>query len=122
MSAIETSIQTKRYGETVAVDSLDLAVESGDVYGCLGPNGAGTTTMRVLTSLARPTIGSARHRRRCRRHARRPVARSPARAAGVLGATAVVLAGGELLERVTTALWFTEPVSRQSSRYRSSDG
>ncbi len=31
----------KRYGEIVAVDSVDLTVEPGDVFGYLGPNGAG---------------------------------------------------------------------------------
>ena len=60
MAAIETSELTKRYGETVAVDGLDLSVPEGTVYGFLGPNGAGkTTTMRLLTSLSRPTDGSA---------------------------------------------------------------
>ena len=52
---------TKRYGATTAVDGLDLAVESGVVYGFLGPNGAGkTTTMRMLTGLVEPTEGEAR--------------------------------------------------------------
>jgi len=51
---------TKRYGSTTAVDDLDLAVESGVVYGFLGPNGAGkTTTMRMLTGLVEPTGGAA---------------------------------------------------------------
>ncbi|MFC7228034.1 ABC transporter ATP-binding protein [Salinirubellus salinus] len=60
MDSVETSHLTKRYGDTVAVDSLDLAVPEGTVYGFLGPNGAGkTTTMRMLTSLVRPTSGSA---------------------------------------------------------------
>ena len=60
MYSVETSELTKRYADTVAVDSLDLAVPDGSVYGFLGPNGAGkTTTMRMLTSLVRPTSGSA---------------------------------------------------------------
>ena len=60
MAAIETSGLTKRYGETVALDGLDLSIPEGTVYGFLGPNGAGkTTTMRLLTSLTRPTEGSA---------------------------------------------------------------
>ena len=51
----------KEYGDVVAVADLDLAVESGAVYGFLGPNGSGkTTTMRMLTTLARPTSGTAR--------------------------------------------------------------
>jgi ABC-2 type transport system ATP-binding protein len=60
MSAIETAALTKRYGQTTAVDALDLSVSEGTVYGFLGPNGAGkTTTMRMLTGLTRPTSGTA---------------------------------------------------------------
>jgi ABC-2 type transport system ATP-binding protein len=59
--AIETDGLTKRYGETTAVSDLTMAVERGTVYGFLGPNGAGkTTTMRMLTTLTRPTAGTAR--------------------------------------------------------------
>ncbi|ELY94093.1 ABC transporter [Natrialba taiwanensis DSM 12281] len=55
---IETTGLTKRYGETVAVDGLELSIPKGTIYGFLGPNGAGkTTTMRLLTSLTRPTSG-----------------------------------------------------------------
>ncbi len=60
MSAIRTTALCKRYGETLALDSLDLAVEPGEVYGYLGPNGAGkTTTIRLLLGLHRPTAGRA---------------------------------------------------------------
>lgn len=59
--AIETEGLTKRYGETRALDGLDLTVRRGSVYGVLGPNGAGkTTTIRVLTTLIKPTAGRAR--------------------------------------------------------------
>jgi len=59
--AIETDDLTKRFGDVLAVDGLDLSIPQGDVYGFLGPNGSGkTTTMRMLTSLTRPTSGSAR--------------------------------------------------------------
>jgi ABC-2 type transport system ATP-binding protein len=59
--AIETSELTKRYGDVLAVDGLDLSISPGTVYGFLGPNGSGkTTTMRILTTLTRPTSGSAR--------------------------------------------------------------
>jgi ABC-2 type transport system ATP-binding protein len=59
--AIETDALTKRYGDVLAVDSLDLSIPSGTVYGFLGPNGSGkTTTMRMLTTLTRPTSGTAR--------------------------------------------------------------
>jgi polyether ionophore transport system ATP-binding protein len=58
--AIRTQRLTKRYGETVALDSLDLVVREGEVYGYLGPNGAGkTTTIRLLLGLHRPTAGRA---------------------------------------------------------------
>jgi ABC-2 type transport system ATP-binding protein len=51
---------TKRYGSTVALDSLDLAISPGEVYGFLGPNGAGkTTTIRLLLGLQQPTSGRA---------------------------------------------------------------
>ncbi|HEV2427390.1 MAG TPA: ATP-binding cassette domain-containing protein, partial [Acidimicrobiales bacterium] len=60
-AAIETEGLTKRYGETLALDSLDLRVERGEVYGYLGPNGAGkTTTIRLLLGLHRPSAGRAR--------------------------------------------------------------
>lgn len=60
MRSITTDALTKRYGETVAVDSLDLSVPDGSVYGFLGPNGAGkSTTMQMLTGLTRPTDGTA---------------------------------------------------------------
>jgi ABC-2 type transport system ATP-binding protein len=51
----------KVFGETRAVDGVDLSVRAGTVYGVLGPNGAGKTTMmRVLATLLRPDGGSAR--------------------------------------------------------------
>jgi polyether ionophore transport system ATP-binding protein len=60
MSAIRAQGLTKRYGETLALDSLDLTVEPGEVYGYLGPNGAGkTTTIRLLLGLHRPSAGRA---------------------------------------------------------------
>jgi ABC-2 type transport system ATP-binding protein len=59
--AIETEDLVKVFGETRAVDGIDLAVRSGTVYGVLGPNGAGkTTTMRMLATLLRPDAGAAR--------------------------------------------------------------
>jgi len=60
MEAIHTEALTKRYGSTLALDSLNLTIEQGEVYGYLGPNGAGkTTTIRLLLGLHRPTSGSA---------------------------------------------------------------
>jgi ABC-2 type transport system ATP-binding protein len=59
--AIEASGLVKHFGETKAVDGVDLAVRRGSVYGVLGPNGAGkTTTIRMLATLLRPDGGEAR--------------------------------------------------------------
>jgi len=50
----------KRYGTTLALDGLDLAVPRGTVLGLLGPNGAGkTTAVSILTTLITPDAGSA---------------------------------------------------------------
>jgi ABC-type multidrug transport system ATPase subunit len=60
-AAIETADLTKRYAEVTAVDSLNLIVRRGEIYGFLGRNGAGkTTTIRMLLGLVRPTRGQAR--------------------------------------------------------------
>ena len=61
MSAIETQSLTKRFGDDVlAVDSLDLTVESGEIFGFLGPNGAGkSTTINMLLDFVRPDEGTA---------------------------------------------------------------
>jgi ABC-type multidrug transport system ATPase subunit len=56
--AIETLGLTKSFGSQTAVDSLDLAVPRGSVFGFLGPNGSGkTTTIRMLLGLASSTSG-----------------------------------------------------------------
>jgi ABC-2 type transport system ATP-binding protein len=58
--AIMTHGLTKIYGQTRAVDGLDLRVPQGSVYGFLGRNGAGkTSTIRLLMGLARPSSGRA---------------------------------------------------------------
>ena len=58
---IEADQLTRVFGELVAVDRLDLAVERGVIFGLLGPNGAGkSTTIRMLTTLLPPTAGTAR--------------------------------------------------------------
>lgn len=57
---VETINLTKKYGEFVAVDSLNLKVEKGTVFGLLGPNGAGkTTTILMLLGLTEPSAGKA---------------------------------------------------------------
>ena len=59
-TAICTEGLTKRFGEIVALDHLDLEIAQGEVVGYLGPNGAGkTTTIRLLLGLSRPTEGRA---------------------------------------------------------------
>jgi ABC-2 type transport system ATP-binding protein len=61
VSAIRAEGLSKRYGSTLALDSLELRIEPGEVYGYLGPNGAGkTTTIRLLLGLHRPSAGRAR--------------------------------------------------------------
>jgi ABC-2 type transport system ATP-binding protein len=58
---IEVTGLTKRYGQTVALDGLDLRVDNGEIHGFLGPNGAGkTTTIRILLGLIRADGGRAR--------------------------------------------------------------
>ncbi|WP_445997402.1 ATP-binding cassette domain-containing protein [Okibacterium fritillariae] len=50
---------SKRFGDTVAVDGIDLEVSAGSFYGIVGPNGAGkTTTLSMITGLLRPDSGS----------------------------------------------------------------
>lgn len=57
--SITTDGLTKQYGTTTAISELNLAIQSGSIYGFLGPNGAGkTTTIRMLTGLTRPTSGT----------------------------------------------------------------
>src|ERR1700690_4642701 len=59
-SAIETHQLTKTYGSLKGVDSLDIAVESGEIFGLLGPTGAGkTTAVSMLCTILKPTSGSA---------------------------------------------------------------
>src|ERR1700733_7952502 len=58
--AVITDGLTKRFGDLVAVDAIDLHVEPGTVMSLLGPNGAGkTTTVRMLATLSEPTSGTA---------------------------------------------------------------
>jgi ABC-2 type transport system ATP-binding protein len=57
--AIHTQGLTRNYGKIEALVDLDLSVPYGSIFGYLGRNGAGNTTIRLLTGLARPTRGAA---------------------------------------------------------------
>src|SRR5580658_8674172 len=58
--SIVTEGLVKRFGETTALDGIDLAVRTGSILGLLGPNGAGkTTAVRILATLVRPDGGRA---------------------------------------------------------------
>lgn len=60
MTIIETTNLTKHYGDTVAVDGMDLTVSEGSIHGFVGPNGAGkTTAMEMLVGHLTPTEGQA---------------------------------------------------------------
>jgi ABC-2 type transport system ATP-binding protein len=57
---VETRNLTRSYGANLALDSLDLTIPEGAIFGFIGPNGAGkTTTMRILTTLLQPSSGEA---------------------------------------------------------------
>lgn len=57
---IETRNLTKRYGNLIAVNNINLKLEEGDVFGFIGPNGSGkTTTMRMIATLLNPDHGEA---------------------------------------------------------------
>jgi ABC-2 type transport system ATP-binding protein len=60
MATIQTQALTRRFGDLVALDQLTLSVEEGEIFGLVGPDGAGkTTTMRLLTGILEPTSGEA---------------------------------------------------------------
>ncbi len=61
MAMIETVNLTKKYGDLIALDNLNLSIEEGACFGFIGPNGAGkTTTIKILATLLKPTWGEAR--------------------------------------------------------------
>ncbi len=60
-TALQLDRVTKRFGTTEAVRDVSFAVEQGEMFGLIGPDGAGkTTTIRVLCGLLRPNAGSVR--------------------------------------------------------------
>jgi len=59
-TAIKTSSLSKFFGNNIAVDRLNIDIRKGELYGLVGPDGAGkTTTMRLLTAIMDPTSGNA---------------------------------------------------------------
>ena len=57
---VEVEALTKTFGQTRALDGVDLRITTGTIYGLLGPNGAGKTTLvRILATLVRPDAGTA---------------------------------------------------------------
>src|SRR5512132_2067764 len=57
---IETHGLTRRFGSLAAVEGLDLEVRQGEIFGLVGPDGAGkTTTLRMLSGLMDPSAGTA---------------------------------------------------------------
>jgi ABC-2 type transport system ATP-binding protein len=61
LPAIDTRGLTKTFGAITAVDGLDLAIPRGELFGLVGPDGAGkTTTLRMLAGILTPTAGHAR--------------------------------------------------------------
>lgn len=60
MPAIKTVNLTRKFGELTAVDNLNIEIQEGEIFGLVGPDGAGkTTTMRLLTGILEPTAGEA---------------------------------------------------------------
>ena len=58
---IQTTNLTRKYGELIALDNVNLHIEEGECYGFIGPNGAGKTTMiKILATLLKPSWGEAR--------------------------------------------------------------
>ena len=106
--ALETTGLRKSYGETVALDGVDLSVATGSVFALLGPNGAGkTTAVQILSTLIRADGGEVRvdgH----------DVARDPAAVRDVIGVTGQsvavdgILTGRENLELMAD-LWHLDP-------------
>jgi ABC-2 type transport system ATP-binding protein len=60
METVRTQALTRRFGDVLALDQLTVAVAEGEIFGLVGPDGAGkTTTMRLLTGILEPSSGEA---------------------------------------------------------------
>ena len=59
LNAVELQGVTKRYSEIVAVNNMNLTINTGEIFALLGPNGSGkSTTLKMLLGLVQPTAGS----------------------------------------------------------------
>ena len=57
-AVIETNNLTKKYGDQIALDNVNICVNKGDIYGLVGRNGAGKTTfMKIISGLSFPSMG-----------------------------------------------------------------
>lgn len=57
-SIVKTNNLTKRYGKKIAADKINLTINRGDIYGLIGRNGAGkTTVLKMISDLIKPTSG-----------------------------------------------------------------
>ena len=89
--ALEVAGLRKSFGDTVALDGIDLLVATGSVFALLGPNGAGkTTAVHILSTLIDPDSGTARV-------AGHDVAREPKAVRDVIGVTGQFSAVDSLL-------------------------
>ena len=60
MDALRIEGLTKKYGDKIAVDNLNLSIPDGSIYGIVGPNGAGkTTTLTMVCGITKPDAGTA---------------------------------------------------------------
>ena len=113
---IEVDAVGKRFGTTVALSGVDLAVSEGSVLALLGPNGAGKTTLvRILTTLLKPDSGRARVAGWDVVHDARRL-RSRIGLAGQYAAVDELLTGRENLELV--GLWYHLPKEEYRRRAR----
>lgn len=57
---VQTEQLSKRFGDFIALDNLDISLEQGEIFSLLGPNGAGKSTLiKLLTTLLKPSSGDA---------------------------------------------------------------
>lgn len=109
-SAIQAEGLAKRFGETQALTSVDLSVETGTILGVLGPNGAGkTTAVRILSTLIKPDAGQALI------HGH-DVVRAPERVRGLIGLTGQFAAVDEGLTGVENLVFLARLLGRSRAQ------